>query len=95
MERNVFTKKEVGDFFNKNYVMLYFHLIKGKHTPFSKKSKISGYPTHIYYNKDGKEFKRTCGGMGTEKFIDYGKKMLDYKGKDKKKSVKAVKMMSF
>lgn len=95
MERNVFTKKEVGDFFNKNYVMLYFHLIKGKHTPFSKKSNISGYPTHIFYDSDGKEFKRTCGGMDVTRFINYGKKMLNYSGKEKKKEVKAMKMMSF
>jgi len=95
MERNVFTKKEVGYFFNKKYVALYFHLIKGKNTPFSKKSNITGYPTHIYYNSDGEEFKRTCGGFDVNGFIDYGKKMLNYSGKEKKKVVKAVKMISF
>lgn len=68
MKKNVFTKKEVSDYINKNYVSFSFD-IKDKKIP--KQMQFWGIP-RFYLSNDGENvYKKKMGGMKEDKFMQF------------------------
>ena len=76
MTKEIFTKKEIGDFFNKNFINLKIDAEKGEGPALAKKYKPKGFPTMIFFNPDGTENKRLCGATpNAEFFLNYAKQV--------------------
>ena len=61
MSKEIFTKEDVGEFFNKNFISLKIDAEKGEGPELAKKYEVSGFPTMIFFNADGSENKRLVG----------------------------------
>ncbi|OJJ18867.1 hypothetical protein BKI52_25175 [marine bacterium AO1-C] len=59
--KKVFPQKEVGDFFNKNYISFKMDMEKGEGVDFAKKYKVRAYPTLVYFNPQGEMVHKTVG----------------------------------
>lgn len=70
MATQVFTTKEAGDFFNKNFVNIKIDMEKGEGINLGRELRIQGYPTFIIMNPNGKELGRIVGGAQISQFID-------------------------
>ena len=60
--KRLFPQKQVGDFFNKNFVSFKLDAEKGEGVAFSKKYPISGFPTLLFFTPQGKLAHRSTGG---------------------------------
>ncbi len=54
MSKRVFTKEDVGTYFNDNFINLKLDMEKGEGKSFAKKYKIRAYPTMLFIDKSGK-----------------------------------------
>jgi thioredoxin-related protein len=61
MSKTIFTQKEVGDYYNKNFISLKIDAEKGEGPKLAEANKVSGFPTMIFFNNDGTENKRLVG----------------------------------
>ena len=89
MTDNIFPLKEVGDFFNSNFISVQMQLDKTKgdndNVKFSYKDadslgkayNIKVYPTFLFFDSDGKVLHRTTGAAPAEIFISRAKEALD------------------
>ena len=59
--KKVFPQKEVGDFFNKNFVSFKLDMEKGEGVDFAKQYKVRAFPTLVYFNPKGELVHRTTG----------------------------------
>jgi len=91
MSRNIFTLKEVGDFYNANYINVkvqmdrtdtdsyeirnWYQKASGIQSEFS----INAFPTYLFFSPDGQIVHRVIGATGNEgtAFIEKGKEALD------------------
>ena len=69
MEKNVFTKKSVGDFYNKNFVNARIDMEKGEGLEVAKKFGIRSYPTYLFLNGDGELVAQNYGYMEESVFL--------------------------
>lgn len=76
MDRRVFTRKKVGDFYNKHFINYQYDMEKGNGPKFRRKFRVSAYPTLIYFNSDGEVVKRKRGAMGPGSLLKLGKKAV-------------------
>jgi thioredoxin-related protein len=76
MAKNIFTIKEVGDYFNSNFINAKIDMENGDGPDLSKKYEVMAYPTFLFIDGDGKLIHRVCGGMGAQDFIQAGKDAL-------------------
>lgn len=78
MVKNIFPLKEVGEFYNKNFISYKLDAentdIKGPEI--SEKYKVQGYPTYLFLDHTGKLVYTTSGAMPAEMFIKVGRKAL-------------------
>ncbi len=65
----IFENKEVGDFFNDKIVAIKVDAEKGEGVELSKKLKVTGFPTMIYFDSEGKELKRLSGATPNPTFF--------------------------
>ncbi len=65
----IFENKEVGDFFNGKIVAIKVDAEKGEGIELSKKLNVSGFPTMIYFDSEGKELKRLSGATPNAQFF--------------------------
>ncbi len=77
LSHNIFTQKEVGDFYNKNFINQKLDLEKGEGIDFAKKHHVTGYPTLFFINGEGELVHRSVGARPAEEIIDLGKAALD------------------
>jgi thiol:disulfide interchange protein len=63
MSRNVFTRKEAGDFFNANLVNLKVDMEKGEGVALAKRYAIQAYPTMLLIRPDGMVQHRLVGSL--------------------------------
>ncbi|UFH33187.1 thioredoxin family protein [Chryseobacterium sp. C-71] len=63
MEKNVFTKKSVGDFYNKNFVNARIDMEKGEGREVAQKFGVRSYPTYLFLNGDGELVSQNYGYM--------------------------------
>ncbi len=61
MSSNIFPLKEVGDYFNKNFVNAKIDMEKGEGPALARRYKITGYPTFLILDSKGKEISRIVG----------------------------------
>ncbi len=76
MEANVFTKKEVGDFFNEHFINYKFDMEKGEGPAFAKKYGVRNYPTYLFLDADGNVVYRAIGSRPADQFIELAKTAL-------------------
>ncbi|GAB0157210.1 hypothetical protein CHRYSEOSP005_24810 [Chryseobacterium sp. Alg-005] len=69
MEKNVFTKKSVGDYFNTNFVNARFDMEKGEGKDIAAKYGVRSYPTYLFLNGDGELISQNYGYMEESLFL--------------------------
>ena len=69
LDRDTYSSEELGKYADDNIVSLKMDAEKGEGTGLSKKAGITGFPTIIFYNSDGKEIHRVVGYKPAPGFI--------------------------
>lgn len=69
MERNVFTQKSVGDYFNANFVNARFDMEKGEGRDIAAKYGVRSYSTYLFLNGDGELVSQNFGYMEGSMFL--------------------------
>lgn len=69
MEKNVFTQKSVGDYFNTNFVNARFDMEKGEGRDIAAKYGVRSYPTYLFLNGDGELVSQNYGYMEESLFL--------------------------
>ncbi|MDR6158367.1 thioredoxin-related protein [Chryseobacterium sp. SLBN-27] len=69
MERNIFTKKSVGDYYNANFINARFDMEKGEGRDIAVKYGVRSYPTYLFLNGDGELVSQNFGYMEESMFI--------------------------
>jgi thiol:disulfide interchange protein len=77
MEKRVFTRSSVGDFYNENFVNVKFDMEKGNGPDFRENHNVSAYPTLLFFNSEGKVVHRKRGALGPDGLVRLGKQALD------------------
>ncbi len=77
MARDIFPQKEVGDFFNANFINLKLDMEKGANVEIAKKYAVTAYPTYLFLDGDGEVVHRGLGSMPADKFIEVAKTAAD------------------
>jgi len=70
MAKNVFTKPEVGEFFNKNFINLKLDMEKSDGMTFGQKYPVSAYPTLFFLDGKGNIVKKITGGQSVERLLE-------------------------
>ena len=73
MAKNVFPLKDVGDFYNKNFINVKLDYEKKEADAFRKKYTVSAFPTLYWIDFDGSIVHVTVGGQQPESLISNGK----------------------
>ncbi|MGV3561147.1 thioredoxin family protein [Larkinella arboricola] len=73
LQKNVFTKKEVGDFFNKEFINVKIDMEKGEGPELALQYPLEGYPTLLFIDGDGKVVKTVLGYQSPEELLAIGK----------------------
>lgn len=81
LEKNVFSKKEVGDFYNQNFINAHVDMEKGEGIELAKKYKIYAYPSLLFLNGDGEVVYKTAGYLDIKQFLELGKAALNPENK--------------
>lgn len=76
MAKDVFPQKEVGDFFNRNFINIKVDMEKGEGKDIAKKYSIYSYPTLLFIDKDGNVVNQAKGMRNAAGLIDLGKQAL-------------------
>jgi len=76
MVKNIFPLKEVGDFYNKNFINSKIDMEKGEGIEIAKKYAVMNYPTYLFVDGDGNLVHRVCGSREAEQFIQAGKNAM-------------------
>jgi len=76
MSKNVFTKDEVGQFFNENFINLKLDMEKEDGVTFGHKYPVSAYPTLYFLAGDGEVIHKEKGGKNVEMLIQMGELVL-------------------
>ena len=78
MAKNVFTLKEVGDFFNEHFICLKSEMEREKDGLMLKERyNVVAYPTFLFITSEGYVAHRDLGGMNKDKFLALGRKALE------------------
>jgi thioredoxin-related protein len=89
MEKNVFTKENIGVFFNENFVSVQIQMNKTNNDNADIKSwyvtaddiqskyEVNVYPTFLFFSPNGKIVHRAAGGFSINDFLALGKNALD------------------
>ena len=72
MAKQVFPLKEVGEFFNQNFINLKVDAESEEGKIFAKKYKVKGYPTLLFLDAKGEIRHQIVGGVSAEDFIKEG-----------------------
>lgn len=76
MTQNVFPQKKVGDFLNKHFVCIKLNAEKEGFN-LAKQFMVTGFPTFIGVDRDGKELFRKIGSADADEFITIIKSKID------------------
>ena len=70
MANDVFTLKEAGEYFNKNFVCVKVDMEKGEGPTIGKQYGVDAYPTFLIINSDGKLIYKIVGAMSLKELIE-------------------------
>lgn len=76
MERDVFSKKEVGDFMAKYFVAAKYDIDKPTGKELAQKHAVRSIPTYLIFNTDGDLLGRITGSMPAKEFTDALQKIV-------------------
>ncbi|MCG8582353.1 MAG: thioredoxin domain-containing protein [Bacteroidales bacterium] len=83
MAKGTFTKQEVGDFYNKNFINYKVDAEVGEGPELAKKYEVKGFPTLVFIDKDGNALiNHAIGAKNVEQLIELGRKALGEEVKD-------------
>jgi thioredoxin 1 len=73
LQKNVFTQKTVGDYFNKRFINVKMDMEKGEGPALSEVYPLEAYPTLLFINSNGRVVKKAIGYMNAADLIAMGK----------------------
>lgn len=73
MDKNVFSQKTVGDYYNANFINGKFDMEKGEGLELAARYGVRSYPTFLFINGDGQLVSRNMGYMPESTFLELGK----------------------
>ncbi len=76
MAKTVFTKEEVGEFYNRNFICMKIDMEKPEGRAFQQKYPVAAFPTLYYIDGDGKTVFNTKGARNAKQFLDLGRTVL-------------------
>ncbi|GGG57874.1 thioredoxin family protein [Epilithonimonas arachidiradicis] len=74
MEKNVFTDKDVADFYNKNFINARVDMEKGEGRDLAMKYGVRSYPTFLFLNGEGEIVGKELGYIQSKEFLALGQK---------------------
>lgn len=77
MKRDVFSLKNIGNFYNSNFINIEIDMEKGEGIDISKKYNIKNFPSFLFINGEGEEIHRIIGSRLEEDFMQLGMDSLD------------------
>jgi thioredoxin-related protein len=77
MAKDVFSKEEVGAFYNKHFINVKLDMEKGEGPKFAQKYEITSYPTLLFIDEAGKPIQVFKGSRPADQFINLGKGILN------------------
>jgi thiol-disulfide isomerase/thioredoxin len=77
MNKDVFPQKEVGDFYNANFIAVKIDAEKGEGPAIAKQYSVNAYPTLTYINYNGEVVHKLVGSTDVKDFIGHGKMALE------------------
>jgi thiol:disulfide interchange protein len=69
LDRDTYSSDEIGKYADENIISLKLDAEKGEGIALAKKANVTGFPTIIFYNSDGKELYRVVGYKKAPDFI--------------------------
>ncbi|MFI3306053.1 MAG: thioredoxin family protein [Rikenellaceae bacterium] len=69
MERDVFSRKDVGDFMNEKFVNVKYNIDESIGKEFANQYQVTSIPTYLIFTGDGKLVGRMTGGMTSDTFL--------------------------
>ncbi|AQG82521.1 thioredoxin family protein [Spirosoma montaniterrae] len=73
LQKNVFTKKDLGDFYNSRFINVKIDMEKGEGPALSQVYPIEGYPTLMFIDGNGRVLKKILGYQSPESLLAIGK----------------------
>ena len=73
LQKNVFTQKTVGDYFNKRFINVKMDMEKGEGPALAQMYPLEAYPTLLFINGNGRLVKKAIGYMSADDLLDVGK----------------------
>ena len=80
MERDVFSKKEVGDFMDEYFVAAKYDIDKPTGKALAGKHGVRSIPTYLVFNTEGDLLGKITGSMPAEEFTAALRKIIDETG---------------
>lgn len=77
LKAKTFPNKEVGEFYNANFINVAVDGEKGEGVELARKYQIKGYPSLIYIDSNGQLIAQTAGYHNPVQFIDIGKQIVN------------------
>lgn len=77
MSKEIFTNKEVGDYFNQNFVNLKINMEKGEGPGIGKLYNVVNFPTMLFIDTEGTLLHRIVGGKQVDELIGEAQNALD------------------
>lgn len=76
MAKKTFVNKEVGDFFNKNFICMKIDMEQGEGITIQTNYSVEAYPTYLFIDSKGDVKHRDLGFIDAARFIQVGKTAL-------------------
>ncbi len=75
LQKNVFTRDDIGTLFNKEFINVKFDMESGEGPMLAEKYPLEGYPTLFFINPDGTVIKEVIGYQKAETLIKIAKQL--------------------
>lgn len=75
LQKNVFTKKEVGDYFNKQFINVKMDMEKGEGPALAQTYPLEAYPTLLFIDGNGRVMKKVIGYQSPEQLLSIGQSL--------------------
>ncbi len=76
MKKKVFSKTEVGEFFNSNFINVKIDMEKGEGPTLAEKYGVTAYPSLFFIDHSGQVKKYTVGYLNDNQLIEFAKEAL-------------------
>lgn len=79
LSKNIFPLKEVGDYFNANFINYKVDMEKGEGIELKKQFGVNAFPTLLWIDSDGEILHKVVGSMPADKLIEEAKRAPEMK----------------